>query len=68
MVDRIGQELDAVITGVEKFGMFCQGIEIPVEGLIHISAIESDDYFYYEAATHMAIPSRSTSPTDSPKT
>ncbi|MCH7989724.1 MAG: RNB domain-containing ribonuclease, partial [Planctomycetes bacterium] len=55
MVDRVGDELDAVITGVEKFGMFCQGIEIPVEGLIHISAIASEDYFYYEAATHCLI-------------
>jgi ribonuclease R len=55
MVNRIGDELYAVITGVEKFGMFCQGIEIPVEGLVHISAIESDDYFYYEAATHSLI-------------
>ena len=31
--DRIGEEMDAVITGVESFGLFVQGIELPAEGL-----------------------------------
>ena len=34
---RIGEELDAVVTGVEEFGLFVQGIELPAEGLVHVS-------------------------------
>ena len=29
---RIGDEMDAVITGVETFGLFAQGSVIPAEG------------------------------------
>ena len=29
---RIGEEMDAVVTGVESFGLFVQGIELPAEG------------------------------------
>ncbi|MGC4006042.1 MAG: S1 RNA-binding domain-containing protein [Pirellulales bacterium] len=38
MSTRIGEELDAVVTGVEDFGLFVQGLEIPAEGFIHISS------------------------------
>jgi ribonuclease R len=51
MSQRIGEELDAVVTGVQQFGMFAQGIEIPAEGLIHISSLQ-DDYYRYDKATH----------------
>jgi ribonuclease R len=55
MADRIGEELDAIITGVERFGIFCKGIEIPAEGLIHISMVSIDDYFYHDPATYSLI-------------
>ncbi|MDA1017258.1 MAG: ribonuclease R [Planctomycetota bacterium] len=45
MADRIGDELDATITGVENFGIFCQGIDIPAEGMVHISRLASLDEF-----------------------
>ncbi|MEX0724662.1 MAG: ribonuclease R [Planctomycetaceae bacterium] len=51
MSQRIGEELDAVITGVEPFGIFCQGVEVPVEGLIHVSRLPREDNFYYEEAS-----------------
>ena len=38
MSDKIGMELDGIITGVENFGLFITGIEIPAEGFVHISA------------------------------
>jgi ribonuclease R len=50
MADRIGQEMDAIITGVENFGLFCQGIEIPAEGMIHSSAL-GDDFYQFDTAT-----------------
>lgn len=48
---RVGEEMDAVLTGVEDFGLFAQGIELPAEGFVHVSALE-DDYYDYEASTH----------------
>jgi ribonuclease R len=51
----VGEELDAVITGVEQFGIFCQGLEIPVEGMVHISALDADDFFDYDAATFSLV-------------
>ncbi|HUG90057.1 MAG TPA: VacB/RNase II family 3'-5' exoribonuclease [Planctomycetaceae bacterium] len=49
--DRIGDELDAIITGVERFGIFCRGIELPAEGLVPIAALDRDDYFYHDPAS-----------------
>lgn len=46
MSERIGEEMDAFITGVENFGLFCQGITIPAEGLVHTSALVDDFYVF----------------------
>ncbi|HWB10892.1 MAG TPA: ribonuclease R [Pirellulales bacterium] len=48
---RIGMEMDAVITGVEQYGLFAQGIELPAEGLIHVTSL-SDDYYQYDRRSH----------------
>jgi ribonuclease R len=57
MSTRIGEEMDAIITGVESFGMFCQGVEIPAEGMIHLSAL-SDDFYVFDSATRTLTGSR----------
>ena len=33
------------------YGFFGQAEQLPVEGLVHISTL-TDDYYYYEEATH----------------
>jgi ribonuclease R len=48
---RIGQEMDAVVTGVETFGLFVQGTELPAEGLIHLSSL-ADDQYRFDRTTH----------------
>jgi len=48
MAERIGDEFPAVITGVERFGIFCRGTVIPFEGMVHISALDRDDYFDFD--------------------
>lgn len=48
MKDRIGEKLEAVITGVESFGIFCRGVELPVEGLLHVTALDRGDFFDYD--------------------
>ena len=57
MSGRIGEEMDAVITGVESFGMFCQGVAIPAEGMIHLSSL-SDDFYVFDQATRRLTGSR----------
>jgi len=58
MSERIGEELEAIITGVTDYGFYCQGVEIPAEGMVHVSSL-ADDYYYYEEATHSLIGRRS---------
>ena len=52
--DKIGQSFHAVIIGVEDFGLFCQLVELPVEGLIHLTSLHSD-YYDLERETHSLI-------------
>ena len=49
--ERIGLELEVIITGVADYGFFGQAEKLPVEGLVHISTL-TDDYYYYDEATH----------------
>lgn len=46
LADRLGETLSAIITGVEKFGLFCQGVQLPAEGLVHVSTLSEDRYDY----------------------
>ncbi|MBA3313671.1 MAG: ribonuclease R [Planctomycetota bacterium] len=57
MADKVGDEMDAVITGVERFGVFCRGLEIPVEGLIHITALgaAAKEIFDFDEAAHALV-------------
>lgn len=47
--DRIGEKMHAVVTGVEPFGLFAQGVEIPVEGLVPIANLPDDHYRFDRA-------------------
>jgi ribonuclease R len=49
--ERIGTEMEAVVTGVADYGFFAQVETLPVEGMVHVSTL-ADDYYYYEEATH----------------
>jgi ribonuclease R len=48
---RIGTTLEAVVTGVEEFGLFVQGLELPAEGLVHISSLQ-DDFYRFDRGSH----------------
>lgn len=48
---RIGTEMDVIITGVADYGFFGQAEALPVEGLVHISTL-TNDYYYFDAASH----------------
>jgi ribonuclease R len=51
MAERVGTEWEAIITGVADYGFFAQAQQLPVEGLVHVSTL-TDDYYYYEEAAH----------------
>jgi len=56
--ERIGEEMDAVVTGVEGFGLFVQGLALPAEGLVHVESL-SDAYSRYDRAAHTLVGHRS---------
>lgn len=46
LADKVGMEMEAVITGVEPYGLFAQGVELPAEGLIPIPNLPKDKYHF----------------------
>lgn len=48
--DKIGMEMQAVVTGVEPYGLFAQGLELPAEGLIPLTNLPPDEYLFDRAA------------------
>jgi ribonuclease R len=57
MSERIGTDLEAVITGVADYGFFAQAQTLPVEGLVHISTLP-DDYYFYDDVSHSLLGQR----------
>jgi ribonuclease R len=51
---RIGETFHAIVVGVEDYGIFCRLVELPVEGLIHVTSL-ADDYYYLESETHTLV-------------
>ena len=48
---RLGEQHDAVITGVAEYGFFAQAEQFPAEGLVHVSSL-TDDYYHYDDSSH----------------
>jgi ribonuclease R len=48
---RIGEEMEAVVTGVESYGLFVQGVQLPAEGLVRVETLR-DDHYYFDRASH----------------
>jgi ribonuclease R len=51
MSQRLGTEVEAVVTGVADYGFYAQAEHIPVEGLVHISTLP-DDYYYFDEQSY----------------
>jgi ribonuclease R len=52
MLDKIGQDFDAHVSGVVSFGLFVELDEYYVEGLIHITTLPKD-YYVFDPKTHL---------------
>jgi ribonuclease R len=53
LAQRIGTELPAIITGVESWGVFVQGTELPAEGLVPVNLLPLDQYTFDPQARTM---------------
>ena len=58
MLEKLGEEFDATITGVAAFGVFVTLDDVFVEGLVHVSALGSD-YFHFDPVRHRLSGERS---------
>jgi ribonuclease R len=48
MRPRIGEEFDAVATGVVEFGVFVQLKQLQIDGLVHVTALPGDYFRFHE--------------------
>ncbi|MGQ0428787.1 MAG: ribonuclease R [Gammaproteobacteria bacterium] len=48
MRPRIGEEFDAIVTGVAEFGAFVQLKGLQVDGLVHVTSLPRDYYRFHE--------------------
>ncbi|MDY0094519.1 MAG: ribonuclease R [Candidatus Vecturithrix sp.] len=48
MQDKIGDLFEGVISGVTSFGLFVELREYFVEGLVHVTQLRDDHYYYHE--------------------
>ena len=51
MLDKVGEDFDGVISGVNSFGIFVELTGIYVSGLVHITALDYD-YFHFDPIGH----------------
>lgn len=54
MVERVGQEFDAVVSGVMAFGLFVELTDIYVDGLVHVSSL-GNDYYHFDPVHHRMV-------------
>jgi ribonuclease R len=52
MQDKVGQELEGIITDVTSFGVFVELKDIYVQGLVHITSLKND-YYHFDSTHHL---------------
>ncbi len=51
---KVGEKFHAVLVGVEDFGFFARLVELPAEGLVHVTSL-ANDFYYLENETHTLV-------------
>ncbi len=57
MLEKVGEEFDAVISGITSFGIFVQELSIKAEGMISIRDMD-DDYYVLDEETYSLVGTR----------
>jgi ribonuclease R len=57
LATRVGDQFDAVITGVADYGFFAQATTLPAEGLVHVSSL-ADDFYRHDEGEYALTGSR----------
>jgi len=57
LLDKVGEEFTGVVASVVGFGLFVELEDLFVEGLIHVTGLPKD-YYYFEAAHHRLVGER----------
>ena len=57
--NHLGEEFDAIISGVTEFGLFVQLTDTMTEGLVPIRTIEKNDYMQFDEENYCLIAARS---------
>lgn len=57
MQDKLGEVFDGTITAVTSFGLFVTIKDVFVEGLVHVTALKND-YYYFDALRHRLVGER----------
>ncbi len=53
--DKVGLRMEAMITGVDRYGFFARGIEIPAEGLVHTETLPGPESYEYDRSGQKLI-------------
>jgi ribonuclease R len=56
--DRVGETYEGLVTAVTGFGLFVELSDLYVEGLVHVSSLESD-YYHFDQVKHRLIGEKS---------
>lgn len=53
--DKVGQRMEAMITGVDRYGFFARGIELPAEGLVHTETLPGPESYEYDRSAQRLV-------------
>lgn len=53
--DKIGLRMEATITGVDRYGFFARGLELPAEGLVPSESFSARETFEYDRTSQRLI-------------
>ena len=56
--DRVGETYEGLVTAVTGFGLFVELSDLYVEGLVHVSSLESD-YYHFDQVKHRLVGEKS---------
>jgi ribonuclease R len=54
----VGEDFDGIISGVTRFGFFVELKDIFIDGLVHVTSLKND-YYYFDQVHHRLVGERS---------